>query len=251
MEKCHHSTPINAIQKHGPGHTHEHVLSTVALNLVDQSKQQRHWSNIGNIWGNELKFTFTDHEDTNVFTNVTLKCVTAHAQQQWLHGRFKSWLHLLERFPLGSWLCCTNRHVSYVGSLTFCWKPITYCCNSAFLFRSSAIFSSCSTTSLVWGSHCSSGCPPRSSEETWREGSSTCILSITYLGGENITQKLKRSLGVVHTCNRGKPLQLPLVQLKPLAEGSFRSAFCYSSHSLLICVLAVCDIDLASCIPIS
>lgn len=58
----------------------------------------------------------------------------------------------------------------------------TYRWNSAFLFISSAILSRCSTTSLICGSCCSFGLPPRSSEETFRVGSSAFIRSITYLG---------------------------------------------------------------------
>lgn len=41
MEKSHHSTPVNAISKDAPGHLHEDFLSTVALNLVDQSDRDK------------------------------------------------------------------------------------------------------------------------------------------------------------------------------------------------------------------
>lgn len=57
-----------------------------------------------------------------------------------------------------------------------------YCWSSAFLFSSSAILRRCSTTSLICGSCCSFGLPPRSSEETCRLGSAVFIRSITYLG---------------------------------------------------------------------
>lgn len=38
VEEGHHSTPVDAVSKDAPGHLHEDVLSTVALNLVDQSE---------------------------------------------------------------------------------------------------------------------------------------------------------------------------------------------------------------------
>lgn len=41
MEESHYSTPVNAISKDAPGHLHEDVLSTVALNLVDQSDRKK------------------------------------------------------------------------------------------------------------------------------------------------------------------------------------------------------------------
>lgn len=41
MEKSNHSTPVNAIGKDVPGHLHKDVLSTVALNLVDQSERNK------------------------------------------------------------------------------------------------------------------------------------------------------------------------------------------------------------------
>lgn len=41
MEKSNHSTPGNAISKDIPGHLHKDVLSTVALNLVDQSERNK------------------------------------------------------------------------------------------------------------------------------------------------------------------------------------------------------------------
>lgn len=46
MEESHHSTPVDAISKDAPGHLHEDVLSTVALNLVDQSDRKKltHWN---------------------------------------------------------------------------------------------------------------------------------------------------------------------------------------------------------------
>lgn len=67
-------------------------------------------------------------------------------------------------------------------------KSIAYRWSSAFLFNSSAILRSCSTTSLICGSCCSSGLPPRSSEETCWVGSSAFIRSITYLGHKNKMQ---------------------------------------------------------------
>lgn len=41
MEESHHSTPVDAISKDAPGHLHEDVLSTVGLNLVDQSDRKK------------------------------------------------------------------------------------------------------------------------------------------------------------------------------------------------------------------
>lgn len=45
MEKSNHSTPVNAISKDAPGHLHEDVLGTVALNLVDQSDRNK-WTDL-------------------------------------------------------------------------------------------------------------------------------------------------------------------------------------------------------------
>lgn len=41
MEKSNHSTPGDAFGKDIPGHLHKDVLSTVALNLVDQSERNK------------------------------------------------------------------------------------------------------------------------------------------------------------------------------------------------------------------
>lgn len=49
MEKSNHSTPTDAIGEDVPGHLHEDFLSTVALNLVDQTKQQIHALKINEI----------------------------------------------------------------------------------------------------------------------------------------------------------------------------------------------------------
>lgn len=40
MEESHHSTPVDAINKDALGHLHEDVLSTVTLNLVDESDRK-------------------------------------------------------------------------------------------------------------------------------------------------------------------------------------------------------------------
>jgi len=37
IEESHHSTPVDAVGEDARGHLHEDVLSTVGLNLVDQS----------------------------------------------------------------------------------------------------------------------------------------------------------------------------------------------------------------------
>lgn len=49
VEKSNHSTPINTIRKDAPGHLHEDFLSTVALNLVDQTKQQKQMLKMSNV----------------------------------------------------------------------------------------------------------------------------------------------------------------------------------------------------------
>lgn len=61
----------------------------------------------------------------------------------------------------------------------------TYCRSSAFLLRSSAIFKSWPTTSLIWGSSASWGLPPRSSWLTCMDGSSKVTRSIIYLHVKN------------------------------------------------------------------
>ena len=39
MEEGHYSTPGNAINEDAPSHLHEDFLSTISLNLVDQSEE--------------------------------------------------------------------------------------------------------------------------------------------------------------------------------------------------------------------
>lgn len=41
MEESHHSTPVNAVSKNAPGNFHEDVLSTVALNLIEETDRRR------------------------------------------------------------------------------------------------------------------------------------------------------------------------------------------------------------------
>lgn len=139
---------------------------------------------MNNVWG--IKYV--------QITNVTLCCIAALLLQWggYTHYRTRfNVLHVrllvaLHRPYAQLWIDLTWRDVEdHGGSLKLGWKPTTYRCNSTFLFKSSAILSSCSTTSLVCGSRCSSGLPPKSSEETWSEGSSAWIRSITYLGCKN------------------------------------------------------------------
>lgn len=60
MEQSNHSTPGNAISKDIPGHLHEDVLSTVALNLVDQSE-----GNKGNNWNGLRRELNTQYQVEN------------------------------------------------------------------------------------------------------------------------------------------------------------------------------------------
>lgn len=84
----------------------------------------------------------------------------------------------------------TQKFVYYLIIMFYiCLICTAYRWSSAFLFISSAILSNCSTTSLICGSCCSFGLPPRSSEETCRSGSCVFIRSITYLQQRKLLQQ--------------------------------------------------------------
>lgn len=103
------------------------------------------------------------------------KCKFSLASISYRHVNM-SWLADKQLVELMCWLMWSTNCVC---------TCTTYCWSSAFLFSSSEILSSCSTTSLICGSWCSFGLPPSCSVETCWPGSSVLRRSITYLHREN------------------------------------------------------------------